>query len=286
MKKFSDRKDGKLIRDIDCMHYCMPLMWPDRTTCEAYMSFKINLQNAEAYIKTKNEELKEKTDAQYSIFQLIIAAILKTITLRTKLNRFVANKNYYQRNEVTAGFVVKKSLSDESEETFARVVALPTDTLATLHNKINEQIKFCKTHDDPSTQSMRLIQKIGLKHIISKVARWLDRLGLMPNSIIKTDPFYTSVILSNLGSIGLDIGYHHLTNWGTTSIFMVVGKKDKRPYFDSKGKMEIKKTIQISLTIDERIADGYYYTKSVKLLKKLIENPSLLEKPFSEGIAY
>ena len=286
MKKFGDRKDGKLIRDIDCMHYCMPLMWPDRTTCEAYMSFKINLQNAEAYIKTKNEELKEKTDAQYSIFQLIIAAILKTITLRTKLNRFVANKNYYQRNEVTAGFVVKKSLSDESEETFARVVALPTDTLATLHNKINEQIKFCKTHDDPSTQSMRLIQKIGLKHIISKVARWLDRLGLMPNSIIKTDPFYTSVILSNLGSIGLDIGYHHLTNWGTTSIFMVVGKKDKRPYFDSKGKMEIKKTIQISLTIDERIADGYYYTKSVKLLKKLIENPSLLEKPFSEEIAY
>ncbi len=286
MKKFGDRKDGKLIRDIDCMHYCMPLMWPDRTTCEAYMSFKINLQNAEAYIKAKNEELKEKTDAQYSIFQLIIAAILKTITIRTKLNRFVANKNYYQRNEVTAGFVVKKSLSDESEETFARVVALPTDTLATLHNKINEQIKFCKTHDDPSTQSMRLIQKIGLKHIISKVARWLDRLGLMPNSIIKTDPFYTSVILSNLGSIGLDIGYHHLTNWGTTSIFMVVGKKDKRPYFDSKGKMEIKKTIQISLTIDERIADGYYYTKSVKLLKKLIENPSLLEKPFSEEIAY
>ena len=53
MKKIGDRKDGKLIRDIDCMHYCMPLMWPDRTTCEAYMSFKINLQNAEAYIKAK-----------------------------------------------------------------------------------------------------------------------------------------------------------------------------------------------------------------------------------------
>ena len=43
-------------------------------------------------------------------------------------------------------------------------------------------------------------------------------------------------------------------------------------------------SVDLGLTIDERIADGYYYSKTVQLLKKLLENPELLEKPLSEEV--
>ena len=45
-------------------------------------------------------------------------------------------------------------------------------------------------------------------------------------------------------------------------------------------------TLQIGITLDERIADGYYYAKSIKLFKHLLEHPELLELPANEEVNY
>ena len=45
-------------------------------------------------------------------------------------------------------------------------------------------------------------------------------------------------------------------------------------------------TVQLGLTIDERLADGYYYSKSVRLLKTLLENPELLQLPAIQEVDY
>ena len=108
----------------------------------------------------------------------------------------------------------------------------------------------------------------------------------MPQSIIATDPFYSSAVLANLGSIGMRAGYHHLTNWGTCSVFCVVGEIKKRPIYDAEGRMQVCECVDLGLTIDERLADGYYYSKSVKLLKHLLENPELLELPLDQEVDY
>jgi hypothetical protein len=42
--------------------------------------------------------------------------------------------------------------------------------------------------------------------------------------------------------------------------------------------------VEIGVTIDERIADGYYYSKTVRLLKYLLQNPELLEQPFETEV--
>ena len=91
-------------------------------------------------------------------------------------------------------------------------------------------------------------------------------------------------MLSNVGSIKLRSGYHHLTNWGTNSIFVVVGERHLQPFFDDEGKAEMRPVIEIGLTLDERIADGYYYAKTVRLLKHLLTHPELLDTPAKEEI--
>ena len=48
----------------------------------------------------------------------------------------------------------------------------------------------------------------------------------------------------------------------------------------------MKETLELGLTLDERIADGYYYAKTVRLLKHLLQNPQLLEKPAKEEVDY
>lgn len=109
-KRFGDRKDGVLLRNIDSMHFITPLLYPNRCDNEAFISERIDLTEAEKYLEKKNGENPEY---KYNLFQLIVTALLKTLTLRPKMNRFIANKNTYQRNEVSASFVVKKIFSDK-----------------------------------------------------------------------------------------------------------------------------------------------------------------------------
>ena len=114
----------------------------------------------------------------------------------------------------------------------------------------------------------------------------LDLHGWIPSSIIETDPFYTSIVLSNLGSIKLKSGYHHLTNWGTCSLFCIIGEKSMRPVFRADGTYEMREMLDLGITIDERLADGYYYSKTIKLFKTLMEHPELLETPAAQEIEY
>lgn len=283
-RKFGDRKDGTLLRNIDSMHYIMPLMYPNRCDNEAFMHLRIDLTNAEAYLAKKNAS---EPAYRYNLFQLVVTAMLKTITLRPQMNRFIANKNMYQRNEITAAFTVKKIFSDHGGEALARIYAKPTDTIDSIHDEIYRQVSFCRSDNkDASTESMDFLQKIPGKKLIGAAARFLDRHGWMPASVIATDPYYCSVVLTNLGSLKLDAGYHHMTNWGTNSVFCAIGLIKKRPFYDDEGNVDMRMSVDLGITIDERIADGYYYAKTMRLLKTLLENPELLEKPLSEEVDY
>ena len=285
-KKFGDRKDGTLLRDLDSMHFIMPLIYPNRCDNEAFISECIDLTNADRWLEQQNAKNPEY---KYNLFQMIVTAMLKVITLRPKMNRFIVNGNTYQRNEVSAAFTVKKIFADHGGEALAIVHSKEDDTIHTVHDEIFRQVSFCRSESvDASTEKMDLFNK--LPRFVSKTAvhfvRFLDRHGKVPQSFIATDPYYTSVVLTNLGSIKLHSGYHHLTNWGTTSVFCAIGEKKPRPFFDGEGNMTVCDSIDLGLTIDERVADGYYYSKTVRLLRKLLENPELLEQPLKEEVEY
>ena len=285
-RKLGDRKDGTLLRKISSMHCIMPLIFPNRCDNEAFISERIDLTNINRYLEQKN---KDHPEYAYNLFQIMVTAMLKTITLRPKMNRFIANQTMYQRNKITAAFTVKKIFTDDGGEALARIDSKGSDTINTIHDEIFRQVSFCRSESkDASTDSMDVLQKLPrfLLKLVGAAARFLDRHGWMPQSVIATDPFQSSVVLSNLGSIGLHAGYHHLSNWGTTSVFCVVGQIKKRPFYDENGNIEMRESVDLGLTIDERIADGYYYSRTVQLLRKLLENPELLEKPLSEEVEY
>lgn len=283
-KKWGDRRDGELIRKLDSMHYIMPLMYPNRCDNEAFLHVRIDLTNAMAYLEKKNAA---ELPYRYNLFQMVVTAILKTIALRPELNRFIVNGSLYQRRELTAAFTVKKVFSDNGGEALARIHAKESDTIDTIHEEIYRQVSLCRSDNkDQSTASMDIIQKIPGKHLVGAIARFMDRHDLMPQAVIATDPYQCSAVLTNLGSLKIDAGYHHMTNWGTNSLFCAIGLMKQRPFYDDEGNMEMRMSVDLGLTIDERIADGYYYAKSIHLLQHLLEHPELLDTPLSEPVEY
>lgn len=286
-RRFGDRRDGKLLRDIDGMHLIMPMIYPNRCDNEAFISERIDLTNIDKYIAEYNAKDPE---FKLTLFHVIVASVMKLLVLRPKLNRFIVNKNLYQRNNYSASFIVKKQFSDSSEEGMAFIYANEDSTLDSLHDELYKQIKREKSAASANSTADTLdffttIPRFLVKLII-RLLCLLDRHGIVPQDIIAADPYYASVIFSNLGSIKLKSGYHHLTNWGTTSIFVVVGEMKKRVFLREDGTEEYRNSVDLGLTIDERLADGYYYSKSVRILKHILEHPECLEQPFSTPVEF
>ena len=285
-RRLGDRKDARVARDIDGMHLIVPLIHPNRCDNEAFISERIDITPMKNYLEKLNSD---ESDFKYTMFHIIVTAVIRCITLRPYLNRFIANNTLYEKNEVSAAFTVKKYFADEAHEGLAFIHANDSTNLQSIHEDIRRQVMNCRSgKGDTSSNAMDFLLKLPrpISRFIGKAARLLDRYGKLPNCLIETDPYHASVVLSNLGSIRLKSGYHHLTNWGTNSLFVIIGEAKKRPVFNEDGTFEMKDTVDLGLTVDERIADGYYFSKTVKLLKKLLENPELLEQPANQPVEY
>ena len=285
-RRFGDRRDGKLIRDLDPMHVITPILYPNRCDNEAYFLERFDMAPIRAYLEKINQN---ETDFPYTPFHLLVTAVIKVLILRPRLNRFVANKLMYQRNEVTVSFVVKKLFTDNGAEALALIHGEDHDTLQTIHQKLYKQISSSRSDKvDRSSESMDIVSRMPrrLTRAFCEFICFLDKIGKVPNVLIGTDPYYQSAVLSNLGSLKLNVGYHHLTNWGTCSLFAIMGEIKETAYKKEDGTTGFKETVDIGLTVDERLADGYYYAKSLRLLQKILANPELLELPMNAEINY
>ena len=285
-KKWGDRRDAKWLKDIPSMNYIMPTLMPNRADNEAFITVDIDLAPMNAYLAKKNEG---RTEDKYSFFHIVSAAIGKAFVLRPKMNRFVCNNKLFQRHDITVAFTVKKQFDDKAEEGLAFFTYDPQETIDTYHAKIMKTIHHAKKGTDASTGAMDAVKK-WLPHFLIvrlvKFVRWMDKHGWAPKGLIASDPNHAAIFLSNLGSIGLEAGYHHLVNWGTNSCFIVVGKKQMKMVYDKEGNGEVKEVLPLGITLDERIADGYYYSGTVALVKELLAHPELLELPADSPVEY
>ena len=286
-KKWGDRKDGIWLKDIPALNRMRPTLMPNRADNEAYINVDIDARPLTAYLAKVNEG---RTEDKYTFFHLISAALGKAFVLRPKMNRFIVGSKMYQRRNITVAFTVKKRFDDHAEEALAFFEYDPKETMQTYHEKIMKIIRSGKSYEekDTSTGAMDVITKLPqwLINTIVKFVLWLDKHGWAPEFLIGSDPNHAAIFLTNLGSIGLPGGYHHLVNWGTNSCFIVVGKKYMKMEYDADGKEDLHEVIPLGITLDERIADGYYYSGTVALVKELLEHPELLELPADSPVEY
>ena len=288
-RKWGDRKDGIWLKDIPPLNRIMAPLMPNRADNEAYITVEIDLRPINAYLEKVNAG---RTEDKYTFFHIVSAAIGKAFVLRPKMNRFIVNNKMYQRRNVTVAFTVKKRFDDHSEEALAFFEYDPKETLESYHKKIMKVIHQTKSFDskdtDTSTGAMDIVCKLPqfLITAIVKTILWLDKHGWAPEFIIGSDPNHAAIFLSNLGSIGLPGGYHHLVNWGTNSCFVVTGKKYMKMDYDANGNPDLHEVLPLGITLDERIADGYYYSGTVALVQELLAHPELLELPADTPVEY
>lgn len=214
---------------------------------------------------------------------IVIAALVRTISQKPGLNRFIAGQRIFARNEILISLSIKKELNESSPETVVKIKFNPSDTISDIVEKVNSAVnenkKLETNNDTDKTANIFMLCPRFLINFMISFVKLLDYYGIMPNVINRVSPFHTSVFITDVGSLGIQPVYHHIYNFGTTSVFISFGKKQKAKYIDQNNEISDRRYIDFKVVIDERIADGYYFASAFKLLKKLIQNPERLEIP-------
>lgn len=265
------RPDAKPVEKLSNMRRMMPFISPRRNDSVFYMYQDIEVEAALEFLEKKNRERPE--DRPLTLFHLFLRSISQCLHLRPGANRFVKGGRLWQRDGVWMTFSAKREIADGSPMlTVKRRFHPESETLEEMtdgvYDRLNPQRAGKKTQSDKEV-SLLLRLPTPLVGLLIKLLGCLDYFGLVPRGMIDADPLYTSIFVANLGSIGYPAGHHHLWEYGTCSLFGVIGRIE--PGANGRRK------VQAAWTYDERIEDGLYSYHALEGIRERIESPELLE---------
>ncbi len=277
---FSKRADGRLIKTLDPFFKLIPHIMTQRSDSQIFYKERIFTDVLDEYIRAHRDQCPG-----LNYMTIVIAALVRMLAKRPYLNRFVMNNRLFARKGIVVSFVVKKMLRDDVGESNIKLTFTGKESLQEINQKIVDAISGCKNETDDNLTDNLANFFMSFPNFIIKILvgliKYMDKIGLLPRAIIDASPFHTSFYVTNIKSLKLNYLYHHIYNFGTTSLFFAIGNSEKTVVFDREGAHH-RKSITLGCTIDERICDGLYLANSLTLLKRLLRNPALLEEPLEE----
>lgn len=269
------RADGRRIKTLDPMFQMMPYLMTRRYDAQVATQIDIDYAEVKRYINAKRKE-----GTKISFMSVFIAAYARMIAQVPEINRFIKNKKIYARKGFWVSFAVLKQadIADDKKETVVKLKFELTDTIFDIAKKIDDVITSNRKPVTENTvdklakffMGIPLLSRIGIS-----IAKFCDTIGILPKALLDGVPFHTSLFITNLASINTGSVYHHTYDFGTTSIFISMGKLK-----NISGSSELKKlVVPLGIVVDERICAGVTFARAYGFLKTYLATPSLLETP-------
>ena len=278
---FGFRSDGKKVKGMGIIDKAEPFFMPQRIDAVNYTTVKLKCDSIDEFIARER-----KNGMHYKYMHIVIAAIVRILYVRKKLNRFIMRGSIYQRNTISVSMDIKKKLEDDGEQVTLKMFFTGRESIEEIKKIIDEEIEknLSEKEVHQTTKAAGKLTKLPdfLFRWTMALVRFLDRHGALPKSLIKASPFHTSCFITNLKSIKLNYIYHHLYNFGTTTIFVAMGKEQMEPYVENNKELKIAKILNLGMSLDERVADGLYMGKSLRLFSDYISNPDNLKMPLPD----
>lgn len=267
------RADGTPVTNIGVLRRMLPTLMPSRNDSIVYYEQQLDLTRTLPWLEARQPSI--------TLYELVIAALVRVWSERPQLNRFTAGGKLYQRNEIAFTISVKKSLDENAPLTSIKAVFDPNDTIEDTCKRVEALIEKGKNREreTESEKEMRVVTKlpVGIMRWLVRLQRFVDWFGLLPRFMTRNDPLYASAYVVNLGSVGLDAAYHHLYEYGNIPFFIVIGRVKKAPVVDDDGQLLVHDVVHIRYSFDERITDGFYTSTALERFRQYVENPALLE---------
>ena len=278
-RRFGDRAEGRRLRSLDPLYNFIPFIMVQKNDACNQFADSVEITETDRWLRAKRKEGYKGL----GYLHLFIASYVRAASQRPCVNRFIAGRRIFARNNIEVVLTVRRGMSSDAGETTIKVIFDPSDTVFDVYRKMEEKISEIKdSEEDNNTEAVaRALTK--LPRFILSFAIWIlkimDYFGLIPMSLLNASPFHGSMIITDLGSIGIGPIYHHLYNFGTLPVFVAFGAKRKVTELEADGTPVQRKYIDYKVNTDERICDGYDYAMAFKYFKKYLKHPEELETP-------
>lgn len=271
------RADGKRVRDLPAIQAAIPYIMPRRYDAQNYITQYADMEPLRRYIQSKR-----KDGLRLSYMTLILAAYFKTAQRHPRINRFVMSSKIYQRNHFCVSFVILKRRADgRADETTLKIFFEEGDDVLAIHRKIEAAVEKNRvaTHNNNTDKFANFMLSLPvLPKLVVGLAKLLDHVGLLPRFIIDLSPFHTSLFITNLASINTRAIYHHCYEFGTTGVFVAMGKPELDPVGGTGHKV-----LPLKVVMDERICTGHDYAAFFADMQRYLKRPELLENGAAES---
>ena len=272
------RPDGERIADLPLLRRFMPFLLRGRNESAVYLDQQIDVGATLAWLASYNDG--RPPVERITFYHVVLAALVRTLAERPRLNRFVSGGRIWQRKGLSIAFAVKKQLADHAQMTTVKVEFGADDDLHNVAQRVREAIGqgrgAARTTSEKEMVVVTAMPGFVLRAVMA-LQRWADRWNLLPAAMLKGDPLYSSVFVANLGSVGLEAPFHHLFEYGNTPIFVTIGRIKKAPVVRADDTLGVATVVHCKYSFDERIADGFYCARSLELLRGYIADAAALD---------
>jgi len=283
-RRFGDRRDGRRLRTLDPYNAMTPFIMKEKSDASNYFSDQIEITEVDRYLHKK----RRNGYPGIGMLHLFTAVYIRTVAHYPGINRFCSGQRVFARDDVEFMMTIKKQLKTEAAETSIKIAFNRAATINDVYNQIKEEVdKVRNEGTDTSTDKLAAffvkLPRVFLRFTVAFL-ELLDYFGILPKVIVDGSPFHGSVIITDMGSVGLPAIYHHLYNFGNLPVFLAIGAKKKVYEINANGETIQKKYIEFKFVVDERICDGFYFSQAFRMFKGLIRNPDVLDEPPAQVI--
>ena len=287
---FGFRPDGRRVKGMDPIVQITPYIMPMRCDAQVMLDYEAEYEPLMRYIAKKSRE-----GVKITFMELIVASYVRAVSQVPEINRYIINKQFYNRTELSVGYTILMDTDDDSiKENVVKIRFDPTDTIYDVSARMKQAVEANRKEDTSGflLGLVSFLMKVPLlPNLVVGLVKLLDRYGLCPKFLLDALPFHTSMFITNNASIGLMRVYHHIYNFGNVGMFLGMGVPKRFNTVDGKGNVLRKCVLPIGIVVDERVCGGAVYAKFFAVMKQCLLHPEMLETEpekvyYNEGVEF
>jgi pyruvate dehydrogenase E2 component (dihydrolipoamide acetyltransferase) len=244
--------------------------WRASDSPSIYGWMDIDVSRLQTYIA----RLRCSTGARVTLTHAVGKAAALAFAAHPECNSVVSLGRLLQRDSVDVFFSV--AVGDGKNLAGGKLCAVDALSLPEIAQGLDEQVSQIRKRGDSQLQKsqgkLKRLPSLSLGPIMRATAALSFDLGLdLSDWGIPKDPF-GSVIVTNVGVLGIEQGFAPLIPAGRTAALLTLGAvRDKVIAVD--GRPEVRPVLTLCGTFDHRVVDGAHLGKISAMLRKLLENP-------------
>ena len=276
-RRFGDRKDGRRLRSLKPYNYISPYIMVERNDSSNMIRDAFETTEVDRYIREKREQGMKS----FGIMHVLLAAYVRLVSQKPRINRFINGQKIFARFGIQVNLAVKPEMTEDSVDTVVKMRYERTDTAKEVYEKTCQTIEEALSGENSFDQTAKLLNYIPglIKKNVVFLLKLLDYFGLLPRAQTDVSPFHGSMFITSMGSLGIPPIYHHLYNFGNVPVFISFGRRRAQNELTDDGTVVKRHYVDYTIVTDERICDGFYYATCLRFMKRILQNPWLLDAP-------